>query len=309
MSYSLTIFKSAFDNKTHRRMDFDSWGDFVDLLRNLSEQPLRDKKSAQLISPATYELGTTRANRNVVDWGHWACVDVDDYTGTMNDLLNRFESTDTVVYSTASSTTEQPKFRVVFNLDRRVDSEELRHFWYALNKELDDLGDPQTKDSSRMYYIPGDYKGSHSFFHTTTGTPLVVDRLLRVHPYSVPTGNSFLDKLSDDMKDRIIEHRKSSLDQSDVTWAGYLDCPFFPSRMAIEYKSISGEGWYRYMFKIMTAIACNAVKAKYPITAKEISMMCKELDAETGGWYDNRPLEREATSAIQFAYANAWDGE
>ena len=309
MGYSLTIFKNAFDNKTHRRMDFDSWGDFVDLLRNLSEQPLKDKKSAQLISPATYELGTTRANRNVVDWGHWACVDVDDYTGTMNDLLTRFESTDTVVYSTASSTTEHPKFRVVFNLDRRVDAEELRHFWYALNKELDDLGDPQTKDSSRMYYIPGDYEGSHSFFHTTIGTPLVVDRLLRVHPYSVPTGNSFLDKLSDDMKDRIIEHRKSSLDQSNVTWAGYLDCPFFPRRMAIEYKSISGEGWYRYMFKIMTAIACNAVKAKYPITAKEISMMCKELDAETGGWYDNRPLEREATSAIQFAYANAWDGE
>ena len=59
----------------------------------------------------------------------------------------------------------------------------------------------------------------------------------------------------------------------------------------------------------MTAVACNAVKAKYPITSQQIALLCKQLDAETGGWYDNRPLEREANSAIQYAYANAWDGE
>ena len=305
--YSLTIFKSAFDNKTHRRMDFQSWEDFVGLLRDLSGQPLNSKQDASLISPAIYEQGTTRSNRNVIEWGHWACVDVDDYTGTIDELLTRFESTNTVIYSTASSTVDQPKFRIVFDLDRRVDTEELRHFWFALNKDLGELGDPQTKDSSRMYYIPAAYAGSHSFFHTTSGDPLVVDRLLRTHPYAVPTGNSFLDKLPEEMKDKVIEHRKSSMDRSDVTWSGYLDCPFFPNRMAIEYKSISGEGWYRYMFKIMTAIACNAIKAKYPITAREIALMCKELDAETGGWYDNRPLEREASSAISFAYANVYE--
>ena len=305
--YSLTIFKSAFDNKTHRRMDFPTWDAFVGLLRDLSAQPLNSKQDAPLISPAIYEQGTTRSNRNVVEWGHWACVDVDDYTGTIDDILTRFDTTDTVVYSTASSTPEQPKFRIVFNLDRRVDVEELRHFWFALNKHIGDLGDAQTKDSSRMYYVPGDYKGSHSFFHTTTGGPLVVDRLLRAHPYAVPTGNNFLDRLPEEMKEKVIEHRKSSMDRSDVTWSGYADCPFFPNRMAIEYKSISGEGWYRYMFKIMTAVACNAVKAKYPITGKEIAMLCKQLDAETGGWYDNRPLEREANSAIQFAYANVYE--
>ena len=307
--YSLTVFHNAYDNKTDKRMEFKDWTSFSSFLEQLSQRPLKSKKDAQLISPAMYELGTTRANRNVVDWGHWACVDVDDYTGTIDDILTRFESNNTLVYSTASSTVEQPKFRIVFDLDRRVDSEELRHFWYALNKELGDLGDPQTKDSSRMYYIPAAYDGSYSFFHTTSGNPLVVDRLLRTHPYAVPTGNNFLDKLPEEMKDRIIEHRKSSLDQSNVTWTGYLDCPFVPNRMVLEYKSIAGEGWYRYLFKIMTAIACNAVKAKYPITAKEIAQLCREIDNETGGWYDNRPLEREATSAIQFAYANAWDGE
>ena len=307
MTYSLTIFLNAFDNKTHRRMDFQSWEDFVGLLRSLSEQPLKDKKSAQLISPAIYEVGTTRSNRNVIEWGHWACVDVDDYTGDLNDILDRFSTTNTCVYSTASSTTTQPKFRIVFDLDRRVDVEEVRHFWYALNKHIGELGDAQTKDSSRMYYIPGSYDGSNTFFYTTVGDPLGVDELLRLYPYSVPTGNNFLDKLPEEMKEKVIEHRKSSMDQSDITWTGPYDCPFLPNKMINEYKSIAGEGWYRYLFKIMTATACNAIKNKYPITGKEIALLCKQLDAETGGWYDNRPLEREANSAIQFAYANVYE--
>ena len=305
--YSLTIFQSAFDNRTHRRMDFQSWEDFVGLLRSLSEQPLKDKKSAQLISPAVYEVGTTRSNRNVIEWGHWACVDVDDYQGDIDGILDRFSTTNTCVYSTASSTIAQPKFRIVFDLDRRVDVEEVRHFWYALNKHIGELGDAQTKDSSRMYYIPGNYNGSNTFFHTTVGEPLCVDELLRLHPYAVPTGNNFLDKLPEEMKEKVLEHRKSSLDRSDVTWTGPYDCPFLPNRMIMEYKSIAGEGWYRYLFKIMTAVACNAIKAKYPITGKEIALLCKQIDAETGGWYDNRPLEREANSAISFAYANAYE--
>jgi hypothetical protein len=288
-------------------MDFQSWEDFVFLLRGLSRQPLNSKQDASLISPAIYEVGTTRSNRNVVEWGHWACVDVDDYTGTIDAIVDRFQSTDSVIYSTASSTADQPKFRIVFNLDRRVPVEELRHFWFALNKQIGDLGDAQTKDSSRMYYIPGTYKGSNNFFYTTSGTPLVVDKLLRDHPYSVPTGNSFLDKLPEEMKDKVIEHRKSSMDRSDVTWTGPYDCPFLPNRMIMEYKSIAGEGWYRYLFKIMTAVACNAIKAKYPITGKEIALLCKQIDAETGGWYDNRPLEREANSAITFAYSNVYE--
>ena len=307
MKYSLTLFKNAFDNQTHRVQHFDSWEDFVDLLNKLSKVPIKSKKDAPLISPAIYEAGTTRANRNVVEWGKWAAVDVDDYEGKMNDILSRFESNNTCVYSTASSTDEQPKFRIVFDLDRRVDAEELRHFWFALNKHIGELGDAQTKDSSRMYYIPGNYEGSNSFFYRTSGTPLVVDRLLRAHPYAVPTGNNFLDKLPEEMKNKVIEHRKSSMGQSDVTWTGPYDCPFLPNKMIMEYKSIAGEGWYRYLFKIMTAVACNAIKAKYPITGKEIALLCKQLDQETGGWYDNRPLEREANSAIQFAYANAYE--
>lgn len=305
--YSLTIFKSAFDNKTHRRMDFDSWDEFVGLLYNLAQMPRKGKSDAPLISPAVYELGTTRSNRNVTEWGKWAAVDVDDYEGDINAILTRFESYNTVVYSTASSTLSQPKFRIVFDLDRRVDTEELRHFWYALNKSIGELGDAQTKDSSRMYYVPGDYQSSNSFFHRTTGSPVLVDELLRAHPLQSSSGSGIFARLPHELRDKVIQHRKDSMDNTSVTWSGYQDCPFFPNRMAMEYKSISGTGWYHMLYRIMVATACNAVKEKYPITPQQIAIMCKQLDAESGGWYDNRPLEREASSAIQWAYSNAWD--
>ena len=76
---SLTLFKSIFDNKTHKRMDFESFAEFEKLLYELSKIPRKDKKEAQLISPATYIVNKTRANDNVVDWGGWCAVDVDDH--------------------------------------------------------------------------------------------------------------------------------------------------------------------------------------------------------------------------------------
>ena len=307
MAYSLTLFTSQYDNATDKTMKFDSWSDFVLLLRGLSQRKLKGKMEAPLISPAQYELGTTRANRNVVDWGHWCCVDVDDYEGDIDTILTRFEENDMVMYSTASSKEEQLKFRLVFNLDRRVQAEELRHFWFAINKYLGDLGDPQTKDSSRMYYIPAEYLNAYNFFHVTTGNPLQVDTLLRTYEYVAPSGNSFLDRLPEGMKDKVLQHRRDSMDNLDITWAGYGDCPFVNRRMVAEYKSIAGTGWYAFMYKLMTSIAANAVRSKYPISAQQIANLCREIDRETGGWYDNRPLEREAQSAISWAYANAYE--
>ena len=306
--YELTIFKSAYDNKTHRYLKMPDWDSLVYLLEKLSEQPLAGKKDAELISPAVYKEGTTRANRNVEYWGNWACVDVDDYEGTIDGILDRFADNNIVVYSTASSTPEKIKFRIVFDLARRVKGEEIKQFWYALNKSIGDLGDKQTKDSTRMYYIPARYAGAHNFFHVNSGIPLGVDDLLREFPYQEKTGNDLLDILPDDVRETVIEHRKNSLTNTEIVWSGYLDCPFFPNKMAIDYKSVSGTGWYHQMYRIMVATACNAVKAGYPITSQQIASMCKQLDAETGNWYKNRPLELEANSAIKWAYANAYEG-
>ena len=55
----------------------------------------------------------------------------------------------------------------------------------------------------------------------------------------------------------------------------------------------------------MVAVASKALQNKYPITSKEIADLCRELDAETGNWYANRPLEIEADRALEYAYKNA----
>ena len=78
---SLTVFKSprwweaknryVYDNKTHRRMDFDTWNKFVDFLEKLSERPLEGKQDAELISPAVFKTDTTRKNDNVLNWAGW----------------------------------------------------------------------------------------------------------------------------------------------------------------------------------------------------------------------------------------------
>ena len=79
MEYSLTLFKSIFDNKTQKRMDFTSYYQFENLLFELAQQKRKDKKSAPLISPAKYKENTTRANDNVLGWAGWTAVYVDEH--------------------------------------------------------------------------------------------------------------------------------------------------------------------------------------------------------------------------------------
>jgi hypothetical protein len=308
MSLSLTLFKTIFDNKTHKRMDFVDWESFVHTLYGLSELPLNSKKDAQLISPAIYKPETTRKNDSVVAWAGWCAVDVDDYVvkGELkDDLYNMFGDWEYVCYSTASSTREKPKFRIVFRLGSHVEASEIRAFWYALNTELRSVGDKQCKDLSRMYYIPATYNNAFNFIFRNDGASIDVDALTSKHPYSsVRITNSFLDGLSPELQAAALEYRKKKLTNTDVHWNSYRDCPFFPKKLSIEYKTIADGGWYYKMYQIMVATAGNATKQEYPITPRQIADLCRELDQETGNWYENRPLEKEADRALEYVYKN-----
>lgn len=308
MEYSLTLFKTIFDNKTDKRMDFSSWEQFENLLYGLSAIERKGKKDAQLISPAVYKTGTTRSNKAVLSWAGWAAIDVDDHSfnGNLKDeLFDRYGDYYYVCYSTASSTHDYPKFRLVFPLKAQVGQQKIRHFWYALNTELGSIGDKQTKDLSRMYYIPANYANANNFiFSNTSGQWIDPDALMSKHPMVEKQGNSFLDRLPEDMQKHIIEHRKSKLKNTNVQWSGYNDCPFVNKKIVSEYKGITGTGWYHTMYRLMVSIAANAIRQEYPITAHEIAVLCRELDTETGGWYGKRSFEMEADRAIEFVYKN-----
>lgn len=316
--YSLTVFKAprwweeqqrfVYDNKTHRRIDLESWDKFVEFLRKLSERELNGKQDAELISPAVFKADTTRRNDNVVAWAGWAAVDVDDLVieGNLEDVLrDRFGHWDYVVYSTASSTIDHPKFRIVFNIGQQVENSKLRHFWYALNQELDSIGDEQTKDLARMYYVPANYSGANNFFYVNHGDAIDLDYILARWPYDDKRdAKSFMDRLPPAWREQIIEYRKGKLDNTSYVWTGYNDCPFWPKGLAIEYMTISSTGWYRQMYRIMIATAGKAVERGYPITACQIVELCKQFDRETGNWYENRPMEVEANNALEYAYKN-----
>ena len=307
METSLTLFNSIFYNKTTQRLTFKDFNSFEKALYGLSERRIKSKKDAPLMSPAQYKPDTTRANANVTEWSNWCAVDVDDfkYEGDLYDnLRTRFGNYMFVCYSTASSTQSFPKFRLVFPLTKNVPAEKIRHFWFALQTELGDLGDKQTKDLSRMYYIPAKYDNAFNFIFSNSGNPIDPDMVMTKYPYREKSSNNFFDRLPEDMQKEIIEHRKSKLDNTNINWSSYRNCPFFPKQLEKEYRMINNTGWYHKMYQIMVAIAGNAVKNKYPITAQEITTLCRELDMETGNWYKSRPLEKEADRALEYVYKN-----
>jgi hypothetical protein len=304
---SLTLFKSVFDNKTHKRIDCSSYAEFEKLLFDLADQPRKDKKSAPLISPATYKPDTTRANDNVIGWAGWCAVDVDEHVfdGELEkELLNAYGTWNHVVYSTASSTKEHPKFRIVFPLTEDVPKDKIKHFWFAINKTLGDIGDPQTKDLSRMYYVPGQYEDAYNFIYNNfSATDMNPYDIMAKHDY-VERQGTLLDNLPPAIKKAMLSHRKNEMTNTNITWNNYKDCPFVNKKMVKEYNLITDTGWYTKMYGIMVSIAGNAIRKKYPITAGEITTLCKEIDYENGNWYKSRPFDKEADRAIEFVYGN-----
>ena len=317
---SLTVFTSIFDNKTNTRIDFENFDKFEKSLYYLSTLPGYKAKKGEwtnkaspLISPAVYKPGATRANDNVIEWAGWAAIDVDDhkFQGNLQDELHdRFGGYYYICYSTASSTATHPKFRLVFPLTRPVQASEIKHFWYALNTEFECLGDNQTKDLSRMYYVPAQYPNANNFIFTNIGLPINPAELLDKHEYSAPANiNSFIDRLPAELQKEVIAHRQNKLNENkrEYNWTSYADCPFVNKKLIQEYKSISkvdGSGRYSMIYKLMTSIACSAVKHKYPITEYEIVNLILQLDRETSNRYAKRPLNVEASRAIEFAYRN-----
>jgi hypothetical protein len=309
--YSVTIFKNQYDNKTHRRLDFETWIQFERFIYKLSERPMEGKKDAELISPAVYQDGTTRSNKNVLGWAGWAAVDVDDheFSGNLKDeLIRTYGKYNFICYSTASSKDGFPKFRLVFPITKTVKRDSIKHFWFALNSELDSIGDKQTKDLSRKYYVPATYNDAFNFIFTNSGgNDINPHYLMSKWEYSVQKDSkNFMDRLPEEWQKQIIEYRKGKMN-NDITYSSYADCPFVNKKLIDEFKSIAhidNSGRYAMIYKIMVSIASNAISRQYPITAQEIETLCRQIDLETGNRYENRPLNVEANNALEYAYKN-----
>lgn len=312
--YSMTVFKNKYDNKTHKRLDVNTWSVFEQILYDMSRRPgtKTGSTAVPLISPAAYVKGTTRSNDTVEKWASWCAVDVDEFVFECDNTIELRKKIENVVgdyyflcYSTASSTKEHPKFRLVFPLQTDVIAKDIKHFWFALNSEIYGLADKQTKDLSRMFFIPALYPDAYNFFFRTKGNIMDPDELMDKWPYTEPTGNNFMDRLPEEIRNQLIEFKKTKLTNRDITWSGYSNCPFWPHKLDKEYRSITNTGWYLTMYKIMVAIGYNAIKAGYPINAQQVARLVEEFDADTGGWYKDRPLLKEADRALEYVYKHS----
>ena len=306
MSYRITIFDSIGDVSTENTIDVDSFDEIACVLTMLSKDRVQKPGTgisgvpyAKLISPARYEAGSKRLNANVIEWAGWCAIDVDDYDRPFKDIMADISNYRYICYSTASSTKEHPKFRLLFDLTDPVPAKKIRHFWYALNKELMDISDIQTKDLSRMFYTPGQYPNAFNFMFENEGEKICPATLMMKHPY-VDTISDITDNLSEPMKKKLAQYRSSALQNNQYNWTSYRDCPFVNPRLVEEYMAITDTGWYHKMYTIMVSIAGLAINKGYSISADEIVTLCKEIDNDNGGWYHSRPLRVEAERALNY---------
>lgn len=309
MKCLLTAFTSIFDNKTDKRLEFESFEKLENLLYKLSEQPgykvRKDEKipdgvtPSPLISPAEYKSDSTRSAKNVVKWCGWACIDVDEYTLPFHKQIKTFSAYQYVCYSTASSSKIKPKFRVVFPLTRDVLADDIPHFWFALNKEFSSVVDEQTKDMSRMFYVPAKYPNAFNFIFSNSGEVIDPSVLMGKHSYVRKPKTAF-DSLSEDAQRQILEHRRQKFTNTSYKWTSHRDCPFVTKNMLNAYMTVSSS-WYHESYKLMCKIARRALSLNYPITAHDVASIFRSIDVANGNWYQNRPIEAEAERALQYA--------
>lgn len=324
MKRTMTIFRSSFDTDTSNVVSFESWNDMKDSLFDISEKqmykPSKDDKSyhpkgyspAILISPAIYKEGTTRANDNVLAWAGWVAIDVDSMQIPYSELHDKFEDIginkyEYVCYSTASCKEDKVKFRLLFPLTRHIDNTEIRHFWFALNKMIDDQIDPQTKDFSRMFYVPATYHNAFNFIFTNSGDMINPSKLMNQFEYFNETKN-FDDFLDSNTRNKLFEHARKKLKNSDIHWSSYKDCPFINQKLVNEYENTAfndGTGRYAMIYRIISSIAFNAIKNQYPISPQEIASLIREIDYRNSKIYNNRPIELESKRAIEYALKNS----
>jgi hypothetical protein len=162
-----------------------------------------------------------------------------------------------------------------------------------------------------MYYVPALYPSANNFIFTnSTGNFIEPTSLIAKHPLLVTQSSvaTFMDRLPLEVQKKVLNHREELLKGQanyDFEWSSYGDCPFVNRKMIGDYKAIAyadGSGRYSMIYKIMTSIACNAIKRKYPITPNQIAELIRQLDRDTANIYSKRPLQTEAERALEYAY-------
>src|SRR4051812_8172644 len=150
LTIPVAVFESKDDNRPIRH-DL-SWESLSERLCRYDERQVKDGRAW---SPVTYRPGTTRGKENV-EQVHALVLDIDHNELPVH-LLNGLEY---VAHTTFSHSLDDPRWRVVLPLTRAVEGEDWPSFWLRANAYFGGCVDPQTKDRSRIFFLPSCMPGA-----------------------------------------------------------------------------------------------------------------------------------------------------
>ena len=128
-----------------------------ELVRKLTRHTRRRNKNGAGWSGARFKEGTTRASKNVIEWSV-AAGDFDHITLAEYEELRRHITSlklSFVLYSTYSSNESEYRFRLVLWFTTPIPAVNYPDIWLRINHHVFlGMNDKNTKDASRMLYLP-----------------------------------------------------------------------------------------------------------------------------------------------------------
>lgn len=145
-----------------------TWAELKATLQHHEENP--KKTDGALWSPVEYYADSKRGNKGV----RFIEALVVDMDGEAFDNA-KLDGLEWFAYSTYSHTNEDPHYHLVLPLAERVPAGLWRAIWLELHERLQLQGDPQTKDSARLFYLPQHAPDQPYEFHEGHGALLDAD--------------------------------------------------------------------------------------------------------------------------------------
>ena len=189
---------------------------------------------------------------------------------------------------------------MIIPLEESVLSTDIPHFWYALNKTFGSMGDEATKDSARMYYMPGTFPGAFSFIFKETSKKLLnPKKIMKAFP-RITSRNSL--ELPKEFAKKYNEYKKKQYHNTDqIFWNTVNDCPFVHQETIDSFLCLRN-GRHMPLFSVMCSIASRAKKKGYLMSPKELSTIASEIYAMSPGKKRNRNFDQESRNAVEIIY-------
>lgn len=286
--------------------EVSDWGEFCAYMQVISEiegyKPDHGdyERTQGLISGAIYANdGDKRSNDNVIGWDI-LILDIDDTSKSLEFIMEKYKPFNYIMYSSASCTKDKLKLRVIIPLNNTAPKDKLVQLWYAAQIHSDGLVDEQTKDCSRMQYIPARYtnkgKDYRHFFHINEGMDLPWEKLIEKYPSPPPEERFKKNNPLRNLKRKIFMDN-NSLPEFNIQ---HPDCPFVYDKMIQDYMLTPAGGHHAAIYKFMVSCCYNAQKINYPITVDELADLGKQMDDVDGGFYDEKKMLGNAVDAMEY---------